>query len=347
MRSSTSTTSRRSPSPATVPFRRPPRIRRGRDLFALDPTPRRSHQRAGRHGGRHRLVLGRAARRRHRREGHRVALGRPRAPAPRTLAPRPALDQRPTRVGRGRRLLTRRQYPRRRRREQHARRNPGAVWVGRRLERRDRATGLAATQPCGVGPRPRVLARRQHGCGCVGGRPRANPRRSLRPPAANVDPLRRPEGKRTFLRHARLPARQRPRDGDLGRNHAALEHAHRPQIGRPTLVTPSPVSSIAFHQHVPFFATTGGSDGLAKLWSTSTLRQFGSSFPREQGSWGNAEFTPDGSRLVVIWDDGHGDVWPTNVRAWEQHACLIAGRQLAREEWARFVGGRAYAPACP
>jgi WD40 repeat protein len=107
------------------------------------------------------------------------------------------------------------------------------------------------------------------------------------------------------------------------------------------------VSSIAFHQHVPFFATTGGSDGLAKLWSTSTLRQFGSSFPREQGSWGNAEFTPDGSRLVVIWDDGHGDVWPTNVRAWEQHACLIAGRQLAREEWARFVGGRAYAPACP
>jgi WD40 repeat protein len=119
------------------------------------------------------------------------------------------------------------------------------------------------------------------------------------------------------------------------------------QVGRPTLVASAPVSSIAFSPHVPFLATTGGSDGLAKLWSTATLRQFGSSFPREQGSWGNAAFTPDGSRLVVVWDDGHGEVWPTAVRAWEQHACFVAGRRFTREEWSRFVGGRAYKPACP
>ena len=118
------------------------------------------------------------------------------------------------------------------------------------------------------------------------------------------------------------------------------------EIGRPTLVAPSPVSSIAFNRHIPFFATTGGSDGLAKLWSTSTLRQFGSSFAREQGAWGSAAFTPDGSKLVVVWDNGHGDVWPTNVRAWERHACFVAGRQLTREEWSRFVGRRAYKPAC-
>ena len=118
------------------------------------------------------------------------------------------------------------------------------------------------------------------------------------------------------------------------------------QIGRATLVAAAPVSSIAFNPHVPFLATTGGSDGLAKLWSTGTLQQFGSSFPREQGSWGDAAFTPDGSRLVAVWTDGHGDVWPTTVRAWEQHACFVAGRQLTREEWSRFVGRRAYRPAC-
>ena len=118
------------------------------------------------------------------------------------------------------------------------------------------------------------------------------------------------------------------------------------QVARPTLLTQSPMSTIAFNPHVPFFATAGGSDGLAKLWSTRTVRQFGSSFPREQGSWGSAAFTPDGSRLVVVWDDGHGDVWPTTVRAWEQHACLVAGRQLTREEWSRFVGRLAYRPAC-
>jgi WD40 repeat protein len=118
------------------------------------------------------------------------------------------------------------------------------------------------------------------------------------------------------------------------------------QIGRPTLVAPSPVSGIAFNPHVPFFATTGGSDGLAKLWPTRTSQVFGSSFPREQNGWGSAAFTPDGSKLVVVWDDGRGYVWPTNVSAWEQHACTVAGGQLTREEWARYVGGRSYRPAC-
>jgi WD40 repeat protein len=118
------------------------------------------------------------------------------------------------------------------------------------------------------------------------------------------------------------------------------------EIGHPTLVAPAPVASFAFNRHVPFFATTGGSDGTAKLWSTTTLRQFGASFPREQGSWGTAAFTPDGSKLVVVWEDGHGAVWPTSVASWERHACFVAGRRLTREEWSRFVGGRAYAPAC-
>ena len=118
------------------------------------------------------------------------------------------------------------------------------------------------------------------------------------------------------------------------------------EIRPPTLVAPAPVASLAFNRSVPFFATTGGSDGLAKLWSSTSVRQFGASFPREQGSWGTAAFTPDGSKLVVVWDDGHGEVWPTNARSWEQHACFVAGRRLTREEWSRFVGSRAYSPAC-
>jgi WD40 repeat protein/DNA-binding SARP family transcriptional activator len=118
------------------------------------------------------------------------------------------------------------------------------------------------------------------------------------------------------------------------------------EIGRPTLVAQSPVSGIAFNPHVPFFATTGGSDGLGKLWSTSTLQQFGANFPREPAAWGSATFTPDGSRLLIVWDDGHAVLWPTTPRAWEQHACFVAGRRLTHEEWSRFVGGRAYRPAC-
>ena len=88
------------------------------------------------------------------------------------------------------------------------------------------------------------------------------------------------------------------------------------EIGRPTLVAAAPVASISFDPTGDTFATSGGSDGLAKLWRTSTLQQFGATFPGDPGQWGNAVYTPDGSRLVVVYEDGTGDVWPTSPTAW-------------------------------
>jgi WD40 repeat protein len=113
-----------------------------------------------------------------------------------------------------------------------------------------------------------------------------------------------------------------------------------------TLVAAAPVASISFDPTGDTFATSGGSDGLAKLWRTSTQQQFGATFPGEPGMWGTARYTNDGSRLVVIYEDGTGDVWPTSIGAWERHACAVAGRSLTREEWRRFVGDRAYATTC-
>jgi WD40 repeat protein/class 3 adenylate cyclase len=118
------------------------------------------------------------------------------------------------------------------------------------------------------------------------------------------------------------------------------------QIGHKTLVASAPVASIAFDPKSAIFATAGGSDGLAKLWDTNTLRQFGSTFPGDPGQWGNAEFTPDGSKLVVVYSDGTGFVWPTAIKAWEQHACEVAGRDFTTEEWQRFVGGRSQSRVC-
>jgi WD40 repeat protein len=118
------------------------------------------------------------------------------------------------------------------------------------------------------------------------------------------------------------------------------------EVGRPTLVAAAPVASISFDPAGDTFATAGGSDGLAKLWRTSTLQQFGASLPGDRGMWGNARYTGDGSLLVVVDEDGVGEVWPTSLAAWEQHACAVAGRSFTREEWHRFVGGRAYAKTC-
>jgi WD40 repeat protein/class 3 adenylate cyclase len=119
------------------------------------------------------------------------------------------------------------------------------------------------------------------------------------------------------------------------------------QIGHPTSVAASPVASIAFSPTGETFATAGTSDGLAKLWTAKTRQQFGATFPGNPGQWGSARYTPDGSKLIVVYQDGKGFVWPLSGRAWADHACAVAGRNLTREEWSRFVGGRRYLHVCP
>jgi DNA-binding SARP family transcriptional activator/WD40 repeat protein/energy-coupling factor transporter ATP-binding protein EcfA2 len=118
------------------------------------------------------------------------------------------------------------------------------------------------------------------------------------------------------------------------------------EIGRPVLAQPSPIASLAFDPRGGTFATTGGSDGTAKLWMTATLRELGSAFQSDPSQWGTARYTPDGRHLVVIYGDGTGYVWPTTVSAWIAHACTVAGRNLTREEWRRYVPHRHYAPVC-
>jgi WD40 repeat protein len=119
------------------------------------------------------------------------------------------------------------------------------------------------------------------------------------------------------------------------------------QIGHPALVATAPVASISFAPDGKTFATTGGSDGLAKIWVTKTEQQFGATFPGDPGQWGNAAYTPDGSKLIVVYADGKAFAWPASVGSWEQHACKVAGRNFTREEWSRFVGsGHAYARVC-
>jgi WD40 repeat protein len=119
------------------------------------------------------------------------------------------------------------------------------------------------------------------------------------------------------------------------------------QIGHPTLVAAAPVASISFDPSGTVFATTGGSDGLAKLWTTKTQQQFGATFPGRPGMWGRAVHTPDGSKLLTVFADGTGFVWPTALRDLESHACAVAGRNFTREEWARYVSGYAYRETCP
>ena len=71
------------------------------------------------------------------------------------------------------------------------------------------------------------------------------------------------------------------------------------------------------------------------------------SLPRVHRSVGTARYTADDSKLSVVHEDGKGFVWPVTLRAWEAHACAIAGRNFTHEEWSRFVGSRSYSRVCP
>jgi WD40 repeat protein/DNA-binding SARP family transcriptional activator len=118
-------------------------------------------------------------------------------------------------------------------------------------------------------------------------------------------------------------------------------------VGQPTKVAALPVSSIAFDPTGTILATGGGGDGITKLWTLPALQRYGADFPGHPGMWVHAGYTPDGSRLIVVFADGGGVVWPASVTAWMRHACRVAGRNLTREEWSRFIGTRAYVKTCP
>jgi DNA-binding SARP family transcriptional activator/WD40 repeat protein len=119
------------------------------------------------------------------------------------------------------------------------------------------------------------------------------------------------------------------------------------QIAGPVAVAAGPVTSIAFDPTGQRFATTGGQDGTVKLWSSSTLEQEGAALNTEQGAATTAVFEPAGKALLVVDGHGHGFTWPTSLTAWEQRACAVAGRNLTRAEWTRYLPGQSYTRVCP
>jgi WD40 repeat protein/DNA-binding SARP family transcriptional activator/energy-coupling factor transporter ATP-binding protein EcfA2 len=118
------------------------------------------------------------------------------------------------------------------------------------------------------------------------------------------------------------------------------------RLGHQLLAAAAPLASIAFSPDGATMSTTGGSDGVVKLWTTRDEQQLGANLPGSTGQWGSATFTPDGQHLIAVYDDGRGTIWPTTLRAWEQHACAVAARTLSRDEWTRYVPDRRFTRVC-
>lgn len=119
------------------------------------------------------------------------------------------------------------------------------------------------------------------------------------------------------------------------------------QIAETTASNLAGLWSEAFDPSGQMLMTTG-LDGVARLWSVPDLHQIGTDLPGRQNFHGVAAFAGRGSATtaVIVYGD-RAFVYPASLQAWERKACLVAGRNFTKAEWAQYLGSRAYQTVCP
>ena len=91
---------------------------------------------------------------------------------------------------------------------------------------------------------------------------------------------------------------------------------------------------------------TAGTTGTVRMWDIDTQQAIGSPLPGVPSVEAAALFTPDGARLIAAYGNGQAYVWDLRPERLLRQACQVAGRRLTPAEWAEFLPGRDYDPAC-
>jgi WD40 repeat protein len=88
-----------------------------------------------------------------------------------------------------------------------------------------------------------------------------------------------------------------------------------------------------------------GYDGRIRYWDSKRLQPMGTSVVFESPI-SAAAIAPDAKLFFIADEDGWIRALPVGGSNWLASACEIVGRPLSREEWAQYLPGEPYAPAC-
>ncbi|MGH2769530.1 MAG: WD40 repeat domain-containing protein, partial [Actinomycetota bacterium] len=102
--------------------------------------------------------------------------------------------------------------------------------------------------------------------------------------------------------------------------------------------------SVAFSPDGRVLAS-GSSDGGIILWDVAQRSRLTTLTDHTDGV-ASVAFSPDGRGLASGSSDNNVILWDVDAASWRRRLCSIVGRGLTRDEWATYVEGLSYRPAC-